>query len=137
MYCNISHFSKVLVTQLHFYGRPNLVPVFSNQNKYKENFHFLEKMAKNWNSMQRCFTAGHCRGSRHPEQQEWPRQVPSQNHTLHLKIRPPEFLRCLWASALYVDLFWASVNKMCSKVSENPKRWYLESGNTQKIFHIH
>lgn len=40
---NISHFSKVHITPLHFYKRSTLVPVFVNWKKPKEDFHFYKK----------------------------------------------------------------------------------------------
>lgn len=42
---SILHFLKVPFTPLRFLERLTLVPVFANQKKSEENFHFYEKKA--------------------------------------------------------------------------------------------
>ena len=39
-------FSKVLFRTLCFYKRPTLVPIFTDQKEFKEDFHFYKKKKK-------------------------------------------------------------------------------------------
>ena len=63
-------FLKVHFTPLSFYESPTLGPIFINQKKSKEDFHFYQKKKKRQKVkivLNVCFAVSHYRGSTQPE----------------------------------------------------------------------
>ena len=82
-------FLKVRFMPLCSSKRPTLITVFTNQKKSKEDFAFTKKKKK-WKikiALSICL-AGDTTEAVHPMWEEWPRQNPSQSHSLHLSIKP-------------------------------------------------
>lgn len=110
---------------------------FTNQKKSEEDFHFTKKKkkAKSRNSIQHLFGTEPLQSYVHWSSgngtaEPLPQELYSAS-TCH------GFELCLGASVLYLNLFCASVTKVCPEVSEKPERGYfLGSGNAQNIFHI-
>ena len=89
--------------------RPILVGFFFFQKKSEEDFCFYEKRQK--------------AKIAHPEQGEWLHQAPSPETTPNISASGCHSVDlCLWASVLYLHSFYASVSKMCPKISEKPER---------------
>lgn len=108
----IPSFLKVRFMPLHLYEGLILVPVFSNQKEFKENFQFYQK--KRWKvkmASSVSFTGSCHRSSGHLEQRS--KSVTAQDHIQHLSSKPPE----LWTVSLSAcALSCASTSKMCPKV---------------------
>ena len=113
----IPHFSKDRFTPCHFYKRCILIHVFTNRKKFKDDFHFYKKSWKVKIMFSVGFAASHSRGNTHPEQWERHQQVPSLGSILSVLASNLHSLElCLWASALYLNLFCASISEVCHKV---------------------
>lgn len=111
----ILHFSKVLFISLCFYKRLMLVPVFTNQEKSKEDFWFYKKKVKI--VFKRLLYSSHYRGVSHPEQQQWSCHAPFLDATLSILNQAAiAFELCLLASVIYFSLFCAYVTKLYPKV---------------------
>lgn len=81
-----------------------------------------------------CLAASHYRSSLRLQERELGHQAPPPGTTLRIPAASCVSSElCLWASELYLDFFCASLSKLWCKVSEEPKRLFLESGNTQKL----
>ena len=83
---------KVHFRPLCFYETSTLVPVYTNQNKSKKDFHFYKKKKKSEDkiALSVCFAASPYQASTLPGQREGPHPAPSaQNYTQHLSIKPP------------------------------------------------
>lgn len=81
---------KVHFRPLCFYETSTLVPVYTNQNKSKEDFHSYKKKSEDKIALSICFAASAYQGSTLPGQREGPHPAPfPQNYTQHLSIKPP------------------------------------------------
>lgn len=107
---SINHFMKVHFMTLHFYKRPTV-------RNSKRIFNFMKKKKKDENSILHLFVASHYRGSVYPKQQEWHSSLLPPATTLSISASGHQFWTCLWASELYLDLYCASVSKVCPKVT--------------------
>lgn len=123
--------SRLCVRPLCFYERPILVPIFANWKKSKEDFCFYKKTAF---SVSVCFAGSQFRGRMRMQLVAPPRSFLGNTHSSSASSYQSSELWC--TSALYLDLFCASVSKMCHKVSEKCKKsfFFFESGNPQKFF---
>ena len=84
--------------------------LFSWMKKFKEDFALMKKGI--------CFPENCYRGSGHARQWVGHHPAPSQGTTLSISSSSHYgFELCLWPSVLHPDLFYASVSKMCPKVT--------------------
>ena len=86
------HFTsqKFTLMPLHLCERPKWVPVFANQKKSKEDFHFHGKRQNVKTAFSVCFTGSCYRGSMNPKEQDRHRQAPyaGTEYTRHPSIKP-------------------------------------------------
>ena len=102
-----------------FYKRPTLGLLLSILPKKSRVFSLLWKKEKSENSIQRLFCsewavqgAAHTPSSKNAPPNSFPR-----NNVKHPSCHCFEL--CLWAYVLYLDLFCASISKMCPKIIES------------------
>lgn len=128
LYIQVFCFMKVHHKPPCFYEIPTFALVFFNWKRSKDNFHLL--VMKSENSVQRLFyrellEAVHTPGSKSC--------LPQEPHSAS----QPQIARASnWVCELYHTLFWPSVNKMCPKISENPRRSYFSGLGMLKNFLI-
>lgn len=100
---------------VHFYKIFALIPVFINQQKSEEDFHFYGIQSEYRG--QRLLCSEPLQRQRKPERRV---ALPTSfcgNHSQQLSINCHSSEPCLWTSVLYLDSFCASVSsKMCPKV---------------------
>lgn len=118
-------FLQVHVMPLRLYGRPTLVPTFTNQKIHKEDFCFYEKRQKAKIRFSICFAmrlikAAHTPISKRGPSSSFPRDTLSASVSSH-----QSFELSPWTSVLYLDLFCTFINEMCPEVSEKPMRGYF------------
>ena len=105
----VTHFSKVHIMPLCFYGRPALVCILANQKK--------SLSWKKWNQHSPFFCNSHCRG-----RTQWavrgppPTCFPGSTLGISASSRQSCGL-CVWASVLSLHLFCASLSKMGAGVT--------------------
>lgn len=98
------HFGSFMYRYVCFYEKLTLVPVFTNQKKSKEDFHFYRKRQVTktvFSVWQGAITEAAA-----PTAAEGPSKLPSPGPTLSISA-------CLGASVPYLDGFCASLSKTC------------------------
>lgn len=126
---------------LLFYERPFMktstsVLVSVTGRNLKRMFTFMKK-GKKQNSFQCLFCSELVCSSTHSEQQEQVYQSASLGTTFSSSALSLHSLEiCLWACVLYLNLFCASVGKMCPKLSEKSRRSYFGVWRCSKSFHV-
>ena len=108
---------------LGFCEGPTLVPGFTDGRKSEEEFCFCEEGHTQKERVQ-CFAVSGCGDSRHQAGRVAPPSAFPGNCTRYQQ-RALGFEQYLGAFVLYLNLFCASVNKMCPKISEKPKGGYF------------
>lgn len=125
-------FSKVHVMPLLFYGRPTLVPVFTNQKSSKEDFRFYrnkQKPAKT-NKAKPAFSISFARsrdrGSMDPEQRArgaLPSSFPG-NYTQRLSISAAVALECVSEPLCFIAIsFVPSLARCVSRYQKKPNNY--------------
>lgn len=117
-------FSNVFSTSLHIYNRSTWVTILVNWKKFKENFHFNGKTVKI--ALTACFAVNHW----HPEQRV---ALPGSFPGNYTQRQAATVLNCLWVPEFYLELFCASVSKICPKAIASS----LSSNLAYKRFHRH
>lgn len=117
-------FSKIWVNVTSLLWRLTLVPVFADKEIWR-GLLLLWKKVKSENSIWCLFCTSSYRGSFLTPSTAARAALPSsflRNYTQHQTTIALNFCDLPWASVLYLDLFCASLSKMCSKVSEKNKK---------------
>lgn len=67
---------------------------------------------------------------------EWRPQAPYQRTTPASQHQVARALKGVWEQLCFISIYFVSINKMCPKISEKPKRLFWESESVQNFFHI-
>ena len=86
-YTGVGLFSKVHFTPLRFYERPTLVPVFSNYEKFAEDFHF-HKRQKAKLAFSVCFAGSLLEAAGAVRRQALPSSFPGTTRSISALRRP-------------------------------------------------
>lgn len=122
----VSPLSESCVMSLWFYTRLTSVPVFTNQKNLRRIITFTTKVEKQKWCLAFVLEQALREVVHMPDSEGDIAQAPCPGTTLGVSTASHHgFELGLWASVLFLNLFHASVSKMFSEVSENPKRGYL------------
>lgn len=129
----IPHFSKAC-----FYERPTvIVPVFTNQKKFKEDFRFHKERHKVQTVVSMCAAGSGYGGGRHPTRPVRPCWAASQRLHSASQHQATRALSCIHEHLCFILIYFVHLLERCSlRYQKSLREVILGSGNAQKFFHI-